>query len=71
MNVDQVFATCKVPYKMVYEPERHSKPNGIKKFMIKLFEKNIVVSENPYPKNSRTAPPLIITNITEVISDKN
>jgi len=56
---------------MVYEPEKHPKPNGITKFMIKLFEKNIVVSENPYLKNGRTASPLIITNNTEFVSDKN
>ena len=59
MSVDQMLAHCNVTYEGVYE-DKHPKPNFIAKFMLKLFVKNAVVSEKPYPKNSRTAPQFII-----------
>lgn len=60
MNSGQMFAHCNVPYEMVYESEKHPKPNAIARFMIKLFAKNMVTSEKPYPKNGRTAPQFVI-----------
>lgn len=61
MSVDQMLAHCNVPYEFVYT-SKHPKPNGFKKFMIKLFAKNVVVGNKPYPKNSRTAIEFIISD---------
>ena len=61
MNAGQMLAHCNVPYEMIYEQEKHPKPNAFARFMIKMIVKNQVVSEKPYPKNGRTAPQFIIT----------
>ena len=61
MNVCQMLAHCNVAYEMVYT-DKHPKPKGFKKFMIKLFAKKIVVGPQPYKKNIRTAPEFIITD---------
>jgi len=42
MNVAQMLAHCNVTYELVYT-DKHPKPQGFKKFMIKLFAKNVVV----------------------------
>lgn len=59
MSVDQMLAHCNVPYEMAYE-NIHPKPNTFVKLMLKIFVKNGVVNDKPYPKNSRTAPQFII-----------
>ncbi|MFM2048490.1 MAG: hypothetical protein RI955_1038 [Bacteroidota bacterium] len=59
MSVDKMLAHCNVTYEFLYD-NIHTKPNGIKKFMLKLFVKNIVVNEKPYKKSSQTAPEFII-----------
>ncbi|MCM4169958.1 DUF1569 domain-containing protein [Arenibacter sp. TNZ] len=61
MNVAQMLAHCNVSYEMVYT-EKHPKPNGIMKLMLKLFVKQPVVNEKPYKKNSRTAPAFLIVD---------
>lgn len=61
MDVAQVMAHCNVTYELVYTDE-HPKPKGLKKFLIKLFAKNIVVGPKPYKKNSRTAPMFVIAD---------
>lgn len=61
MNVSQMLAHCSVAYELVYT-DKHPKPKGFQKFMIKLFAKNIVVGPKPYKKNSRTAPMFLITD---------
>jgi len=61
MNVAQMLAHCSVAYEGVYT-DKHPKPNAFTKFMLKLFVKKAVVSEKPYPKNSRTAPQFLITD---------
>lgn len=60
MNVAQMLKHCSVPYEMVYEPSQFKKPNVFAKFMIKLFAKNMVVGDKPYPKNGRTAPEFLV-----------
>lgn len=50
MNAPQMLAHLNVMYELVYEPEKFPKANGFEKFMIKLFAKNQVVGEKPYPK---------------------
>ena len=59
MAVGQMLAHCNVTYEFVYD-DKHPKPNSFKKFIFKLFVKNIVVSEKPYKKNGQTAPEFII-----------
>jgi len=70
MNSGQMLAHCNVPYEMVYEPEKHSKPNAIARFMIKLLAKNQVVSEKPYPKNGRTAPQFLMTEDKDFLTEQ-
>ena len=47
MNVAQMLAHCNVTYEMVYE-NKHPKPKGFMKFILKAFIKPSVVSEKPY-----------------------
>ncbi|NCP83432.1 MAG: DUF1569 domain-containing protein [Bacteroidetes bacterium] len=61
MNVSQMLAHLNVMYEMVYE-DYHKKANPILGFIMKLFVKNAVVNEKPYPKNSATAPAFRITS---------
>ncbi len=61
MNAAQMLAHCNVTYEMVYE-DKHTKPTGFKKFLLKAFVKKLVVNEKPYIKNSRTGPQFIITD---------
>ena len=61
MSADQMLAHCCVTYEMIYD-DIHPKPGAFKRFLLKLFIKNAVVNEKPYPKNSRTGPQFLITN---------
>lgn len=61
MSVDKMLAHCNVAYEMALE-DKHPKPIGFKKIMLKLFVKPIVVSNKPYKRNSRTAPEFLITD---------
>ena len=70
MDVAQMMGHCNVAYELVYT-DKHPKPNGIQKFMIKLFAKNIVVGPKPYKKNSRTAPMFLITDERVFETEKN
>jgi hypothetical protein len=70
MTIDQMLAHCNVTYEFVYE-DKHPKPNGFKKWMLKIFVKNIVVNEKPYKKNSRTAPEFLMTNDKNFIAEKD
>ena len=62
MNVGQMLAHCNVPYSYSFEPERFSKPNFLKKFLLQKIVKKYVLSPEPYKRNGRTAPEFIITN---------
>jgi Protein of unknown function (DUF1569) len=70
MSVAQMLAHCCVTYEMVYE-DKHPKPNGFVKFILKLMVKNTVVNEEPYKKNGRTAPAFIITDEKVFETEKN
>jgi len=70
MAVAQMLAHCNVTYELVYEG-KHKKPKGLKKWLLKTFVKNIVVSEKPYKKNSRTAPEFLITSDKDFDTEKN
>ncbi|MEB2779541.1 DUF1569 domain-containing protein [Algoriphagus sp. C2-6-M1] len=70
MSVDQMLAHCNVAYEMAYS-NKHPKPNGLMRFLLKTFVKNGVVNEKPYPKNSRTAPAFIISDKRDFDFEKN
>ncbi len=59
MNVSQMFAHCCVSYEMVYT-DKHKKPNGFMRFILKKLVKKKVTQEGAYIKSSRTAPQFII-----------
>ncbi len=59
MSADKMLAHCNVAYEGVYT-DKHPKPNGFVRFMLKTFVKSKVVGEKGYPKNGRTAPQFII-----------
>jgi|688.fasta_scaffold42627_4 hypothetical protein len=59
MNVAQMLAHCNITYDLA-KGKVSSKNGAFTKFMLKLFVKNLVVNEKPYPHNSRTAPIFIV-----------
>ncbi len=61
MSVEKMLAHCNVTYEMAFE-NKHKKPTGFKKLMLKLFVKNLVVNEKTYKKNSPTSPEFIIAD---------
>ncbi len=61
MNVSEMLAHCNVAYELIYT-DKHPKPKGLQKFLIKLFAKKIVVGPKPYKKNLRTSPVFLITD---------
>ncbi|QCW99336.1 DUF1569 domain-containing protein [Aggregatimonas sangjinii] len=69
MDVAQMLAHCNVAYELVYT-DKHPKPKGLQKFMIKLFAKNIVVGPRPYKKNTRTAPMFVIADQRDFEKEK-
>ena len=69
MSVDQMLAHCNVSYEMVYE-DKHPKPKGFKKLMLKLFVKSIVVSEKTYKTNGPTAPQFKVTSLKDFEKEK-
>lgn len=70
MTVDQMLAHCNVTYELIYD-NKIPKPSGFKKWMLKAFVKNIVISEKPYKRNSRTAPEFLITNKKDFEKEKD
>lgn len=69
MNVSQMMAHCNVAYELVYT-DKHKKPKGFQKFLIKLFAKNLVVGPKPYKKNLRTSPIFLISDEREFEKEK-
>lgn len=69
MSVDQMLAHCNVAYEMAFT-DKHPKPNGLMRWMLKTFVKKAVVNQSPYPKNSRTAPAFLITDARNFKEEK-
>lgn len=70
MNVSEMLAHCNVAYELTYT-NKHPKPKGLQKFMIKLIAKKIVAGPKPYKKNLRTAPVFLITDERDFENEKN
>jgi hypothetical protein len=71
MDVAKMLAHCNVAYEMIYEPEKHPKPNFFMSIILKLFVKNIVVGEKPLKKNSQTAPAFIMKSDKDFNTEKS
>ncbi|WP_107038641.1 DUF1569 domain-containing protein [Brumimicrobium mesophilum] len=69
MTVDQMLAHLNVTYEFLYE-DKHPKPKGITKWILKTFIKKIVVGEKAYAKNSRTAPEFLVTSEKDFLFEK-
>ena len=70
MNIAQMLAHCNVTYEMAYE-NKHPRPSGFKRWILKMFVKNIVVSEKQYAKNGRTAPEFLIVTEKDFQNEKS
>jgi len=60
MSVSQMLAHCNVTYELVYDEDKHPKPKGLMKFIIKLMAKDMVTNEKPFKKSINTAPFFIV-----------
>jgi hypothetical protein len=69
MNAAQMLAHCNVTYEMVYT-DKHPKAGFLMKLILKWFVKQQVVTDKPYPKNSKTAPAFIIIDEKEFEAEK-
>lgn len=70
MTVDQMLAHCNVSYEMVYEPEKHKKPGGIAKFILKTFVKPKLMGEKAYTRNGPTSPQFLISERKDFTDEK-
>ena len=70
MTASQMLAHCCVPYEMVYEPDKHPRPNAFMKFILKLLAKETVVGSKPYKHNTRTAPAFLIKDDKDFEAEK-
>lgn len=62
MDVAKMLGHCCVSYEMIYEPDKHPKPNFIFGIILKYFVKGVVTGEKPLKKNSPTGPQFIISD---------
>jgi hypothetical protein len=69
MNAAQMLAHLNVAYDIAYGKTK-TNPGFMIKLMMKLFIKNVIVSEKPYPQNSRTAPEFVIANERDFEKEK-
>lgn len=69
MNVAQMLAHCNVTYELIYE-NKHPKPSGFNKLMLKLFVKSFIVNEKQYGKNLRTAPAFLVASVQDFENEK-
>ncbi len=70
MNVGQMLAHCSVTYEMLYE-DKHKKPGGFMRWMLKTMVKPGVVNEKPYKHSLRTAPAFIIVGEKELEAERS
>lgn len=70
MDVAQMLAHCNVAYEIVHEPGKHTPPGFIGKFFARVFAKNMVVGDKPYPQNSPTAPMFVIDEPKDFETEK-
>ncbi len=66
----KMLAHVNVTFELVYT-DKHPKPKGLKKIMIKLLAKKIVTGPKPYKRNIRTAPEILISDEREFDNEKD
>ncbi|MFT5480611.1 MAG: hypothetical protein ACI9NN_001579, partial [Bacteroidia bacterium] len=64
-----MLAHCNVTYETIYE-NKHTKPTGFKKLILKTFVKPSVINVKPYRKNSLSAPHFIISEVREFDAER-
>lgn len=69
MDVAQMLAHCNVTYELIYE-NKHKKPGAFARWLLKLLVKKIVVGDQPYKRESRTAPQFLITGPRDFNAEK-
>jgi hypothetical protein len=57
-----VLAHLNVTYEMIFEPEKHPAPGGLRKLLLKWIAKPMVTSPKPYKQSMPTAPAFIIAD---------
>lgn len=70
MSVGQMLAHCNVAYEIAHEPGKHAPLGAMGKFLARVFAKNLVVGNKPYPKSSPTAPMFIMNNTKDFEAEK-
>lgn len=60
MSASQMLAHLNVAYETIYESQKHPKPSGIAKWILKTFVKKKVVNDQPYKQNLPTSPMFVI-----------
>lgn len=70
MNAPQVLAHLNVAYEMIFEPEKHPAPKGLRKLMLKWLVKPMVTSPKPYKEGMPTAPSFIIADARDFEQEK-
>ncbi len=60
MNVAQMLAHCNVTYELVYTNKHPPPKNPFMRWVLKSFVKKVIVNEEPYKKNMRTAPHFVM-----------
>jgi len=71
MDVGQMLAHLCVSYEMIYEPEKHKRPNFFMGLVLKTFVKKMVTNETAYGKNKPTAPAFRMTTEKDFAAEKN
>ena len=70
MDVARMLAHCCVTYEMVYEPDKHPKPNLVIGLILKLFVKRVVTNEKPFKRNNPTGPQFIMKSDKDFETEK-
>lgn len=70
MDSARMLAHVNVAYEMLYEPEKHAKPNALVTFLLKVFVKQSVVGDKPYKHNGQTAPAFVIADARDFEAEK-
>lgn len=71
MSVSQMLSHCCVTYEMVFDENKHPKPNFFMGILLKFLIKKTVVNPDPYKHNLQTAPMFIITDSKDFEAEKH
>ena len=69
MTVAQMLAHCSVMFEMIFS-DKHPQASFLKKIFLKVFVKNIVIGEKPYPKHLATTAQFLITDSKQFDDEK-